>query len=555
MHFTQSWNSSVNPNDLPDVIASISTNAINDFLSVHRNKQEDKKLYRRVEKLLDRSGVALFSADVILGGNKTAHNNGTAKPLRIKLGESIATQNSYEESQVKDADALKVGYQYDYAVAEAGTQNAGIANAIFYADDVNFYFSWPASDGGPAWETHLPNISFQMEAAIRQIEKVDQNGKKYQAVEFEPQRLIVSKGSTLAIEGHLARVSSEKKIQDLFFALLNYISLSIGPKLTQAIVIPVLKIDEMEVLPSLLSVRSEALTFGAKINSSSKSDLVTREVQSFEENYWKEVKADLLSQESNIRSKKYQEIKFSRSEQFLLAYRDRINLSRQQLSFPENSDVGILAADANSKIGVGLSEYILNRLVARFGNIHQGSFTQWADIKVIRGRIGYELSVGNVAIAVSNAGITGGAPIDAFAGLFYQLITIKDCKTEWGDEKKLGLGVRGTPKITLKTKMSSGLSILADFDLGGLAFYTGAGFPFDDILKILSKPLMAGIETILDIIAYGISFQVLPVKFELMGHATVINLSQFTTSLYQHPNGGASSKNKFAAFVAQSAAG
>jgi len=215
---------------------------------------------------------------------------------------------------------------------------------------------------------------------------------------------------------------------------------------------------------------------------------------------------------------------------------------------------GSEAAAPDQQIGVGISEFLLDTIVSKFGNVHREGKTAPVSLILIRGRLGYELALGTIDIKVDPSGITGATPINVFGGIYYQLREVHGCSAAWGRERKLGLGVKGTPAIKLKTVPTSGLSILANFELGNLKFYTGAGSPIDDIVGKLSKPLMEAVEAVLDTIALGISFVVIPVKIGMPGQETAISMSKFVTSQYQHPNGGASSRNNYAMFVANTAA-
>jgi hypothetical protein len=296
----------------------------------------------------------------------------------------------------------------------------------------------------------------------------------------------------------------------------------------------------------LFDVDPVGVTVGAQLNSAPKTDNIAARIEAFEKRLWDEADADIAAAIANDPSPT-RTYEFTGATKFLNDY--RASLKREwDIRDRDQSAVGTERID--SQVGVAINEYVLDKIVSRFGNIHKSGRTgRKSVLDVVRGFAGYELRVGSVDITVSSAGITGSTPVNVFAGLYYQYKVVDDCSWKWGDEKKIGLGVKGKPKVTLRTRSSSGLSVRADFDLGGLKIYTGAGFPIDDLLDLLSPLFMGALEAILDTIALGISFVVIPVKIAIPGQATVIQFSQFTTGQWNHPQGGTTSQNNYAMFA------
>lgn len=120
------------------------------------------------------------------------------------------------------------------------------------------------------------------------------------------------------------------------------------------------------------------------------------------------------------------------------------------------------------------------------------------------------------------------------------------CKFEWGKERKLGLGVKGKPSIELTTRSSSGLSIYAKFDSGGLKFTTGSGGVLNKLFGELTKPVLKLVVRVLNTIALGMSFVVIPVEFQLPGQRTKLKFSKFAIEQYEHPNAPKGPQNNFA---------
>jgi hypothetical protein len=546
-NFRAMWDKVLPKDDLPDLVATLSLAAMNEFLRVHRNKTGDRDLYRREEKLTDTGGQVFFEAEVILGGDRSDHSNKKAKPLVIELFDTPAAAQ-------KTVDEKEYVYAYTYSTSSVALRNTPPAvNAIITASDVHFYFKWPSTTSGPAWDSHLGGVTFKMEAHLHQVELTDDAGAVRQAIEIKPVRLRISKTSMDAIVDKLKAGGANQKEEDLFFALLSYMASTIGPNLAEVISFPVLAVSEHELHPMLFAVSGDGVTLGAKLHVSKYAAALAAQVQAFETQFWAEVENDLFDAARNGPLNEKSVVNFARSDACAAAYRSSLKTTQEKRTI-KAVGAPVAFSNPNSQMAVALNEYLLDMIVSKFGNISRGGSTGTVTLVVVRGRLGYELQVGAIDIVVTGSGITGSTPVNAWAGLYYQFKDIKDCKVVWGPEKKAGLGIRGTPKIKLETRPSNGLSVRADFDLGGLAIYTGLGFPVDDLLKLLSKPAMKAIEAILDTIALGISFVVVPAKFDIPGQQTSVELSKFVTSQYTHPLAPASTRNNYAMFEAGVAA-
>ena len=92
----------------------------------------------------------------------------------------------------------------------------------------------------------------------------------------------------------------------------------------------------------------------------------------------------------------------------------------------------------------------------------------------------------------------------------------RQCKVVWSDWKKEGSGIRGAPKLNLKTvKRSAGFSILTQFNLGGMELDTGARFPIDDLLRVLSPIFMKIFDGFLNALASFITTAFCMIAFNL----------------------------------------
>jgi hypothetical protein len=380
----------------------------------------------------------------------------------------------------------------------------------------------------------------------------------------------------------LAAVSEEGKINDLFMALIGYAASMVGPGLAQGIDIPAFKIEKHTVYPSVFAIQDSCVTVGAKLESRLASS-IEQEVEAFLATFWTEVDRDAeaaggidhllltprsrravaaLGPESTIaeieaaieilpRDKVLSNL--ARTRVHVEHFASRVEVLRSDFERgASRRSAGKSKAKATDGIGVAISEHLFDSIVSKYGNVVKQGSTSRVSLAVIRGWLAYRLALGAPDIAISKSrSITGAIPIDVWAGLIYQLRTLKG---DWGRQRRLGLGVKGKPKLSVKTKESSGLSLLFDFDLGGLDLYTGFGFPIDDIIRALDDLLFIAIEAVLDLFAIAMSFVVIPVEISIAGQETKLAFSKFSTDVYSHPKAPAGPRNNFLSIEADVAA-
>ena len=73
-------------------------------------------------------------------------------------------------------------------------------------------------------------------------------------------------------------------------------------------------------------------------------------------------------------------------------------------------------------------------------------------------------------------------------------------------------------------------------------------------MKALSPLFFAAIEIVLDLVAFFLSFVVLPARIGVDGVDTKLAFSSIVTSVYKHPKGPAGSKNNYLALTADATA-
>ncbi len=562
------WNKVVSQTDLPDVITSVSEASINDLLVAHR--KYDSELYRRVEELKDETtGKVFFSLDLIVGGDRKAHNQGKALPLKMLLPMNYT-------KLAKQASAYEMVYSYRFHQGKPPEPNA-----LLDAPNVNFYFAWPSSTGGTPWMHHVPGVNFRLEAHLRLMDEEVEEGKP-RSLEIVPVRLRISKASSVrlkksikhALQKTTPTVTSDK-VTDLFLALIGYGASTIGPGLAEAIELPAIKLERWELYPNLFAIQDRTVTLGASLDATKSSKQLRDKTGSFLENYWAAVDADIQSAggieplvltKSSLNKVRASakttgalatKLAFQSDQAILRNFKTAnayLNEAKAQNARLLSSRLGPATRAVTSKakgtvpdgMAAAVNEYLLDKIVAQYGNILKEGYTN--EIKIldlIRGRVGYRLSVGVPDIDITPAkGLTGSVPVDAWAGLLYRVRQINRCKIVWSGEKRIGLGIRGTPKVSIKTKVSRGLSLHADFDLSKLKLYTGAGFPIDDIVGALSPIFVGGIEGVLDLLALFLSFVVVPADLAA-GEKTKLSLSAFKTSQYRRTGGPSDSRNNY----------
>jgi hypothetical protein len=588
------WNSILTEPDLADVIASVSEDALNDYLAAHRKL--DSNYYDKFDSLKDpATGASFFDYEIIVGGDKSAQQNGTAAPLQISLFDT------YGKAPRHTAQRHQIVYEYppDNALTPVkpappkGGQKASPikANIALTATNVNFYLSWPSSTGGTPWAEQVSGVNFELLARLTFTQEDVTNSTPTLALEIVPISLTINTTGLASLRRAVERrpqeragaVAASDEIRDLVIALISYFATTVGPSLVKSIPLPVLHIDKFDLLPRWLAIARKTLTVGASLDPQEAVNDAQEEIREFTRRYSACVQEDIAVAGGvenlvlTVRSRRMiaaakraglpvrgplefltrREImgNFKSTSRFLREHADHCkarvaNQLRQQIPSGRRGRAAV-----SQGIAAAVDQFLLQTIVSQFGNTVRQAYTDWLSIfHVIRGRLGYRVAIGSPSIDINKQGdLTGSVPIDAFAGLYYQTAEISKCKVVWGSTHTLGLGITGTPEFTLASrKTSGGVSLLPSFDLSHVYLYTGYGFPIDDILKLLSKPLMDGIAGILDVLGVLLSFYVIPAQIKVGSQNTSVKLSNFTTSNYVNSHAAKSERNNYLMVVADS---
>lgn len=573
--------------DLPDAIFSLSEDAINDLLRAHR--QFDDSLYRRSEEFKDAgSNKKFFSLDVVVGGERKTRPK-DAEPLVIKLYDT-----PQHVSAATDGSALV--YRYPSRRDGRSAIVNPSPNVVVGASKINFYLEWPRSGpGGGVWREHIRDVAFTMEAHL-DIEDVDAsashdgNERTQTQLKIVPISLFVGQSDLERVQTQLTRRLTQErdapiagKVSDLIVTLFAFAATKIGPDLAQTIPLPLAEVSGHDVYPSFMRIQSEVVTIGATLAANEDSRSFSRQVLAAQETYQMLLQRDveaaggwdkvLFTEDSldsfyelpeNLRHRGVRKLRRRTSDQiaetlirsetyakeFGAAIKSKISERLSSADARKSSTKRLSATRIRQGMAVAINEHFFDSIVADMGNIDKSDQTPTVKVlNTVKGNLGYRVYIGTPDIAVSKRGISGAVDVDAWGGLNYAYREYHKCSTRWSSWKKVGLGIRGEPKLTLKTRRSAGLSVFATFDLSKLKLYTGAKL-LDALVGALSKFFLSGVESILNTLAAMLSFVVVPAEFSSKNMNTVMSLSRFSTDQYKRAGEPDSSKNNYLLIIA-----
>ncbi|MGJ3257723.1 MAG: hypothetical protein ACFE0K_15525 [Alcanivorax sp.] len=571
--------------DMPDAVFSISQDSINNLLSAHR--LHDAGLYYRKEELRNTiSKQPFFSMEVLVGAKKDTPIR-KAKPLVLKLYDS-----KQDVTQALSGNRLV----YTYA-AKSEARAIGInldPNVVIGASDINFYLEWPNSSGG-AWKEHIKDVAFTLEAYL-DIEQIDGSAEG-DAAEVAQAALKIVPISLFVGQEDFARVyqAIEEKmlddggnaltagrVSDLIVSLFAFAATKIGPDLIQTIHLPMAQVSGHDVYPSFMKIKDATVSIGAHLRPSEEklNELATIKGQ-IDHYQW-------LLEQDVAAAGGWDKLLYT--DESLIAYHDTPahlrHAATKKLEMRSEADIEFflrasnafskqLIADIESRnelriagtpvkqslsvskvkdgLAVAINEYFFDQVVADFGNANDADRTKTLRVlDSIKGYLNYRYSVGIPDIKVSNK-ISGSVATDAWAGLTYAYREYHRCSTSWSSWKNIGVGIKGKPKLSLKTISSSGVSFLAKFNFGSLRLYTGQKV-VDALLKPLSKLFIKPFELFLNALSVLLSFVVLPAKFSPKNMNTALSISRVSMSNYKRSGGPTDTTNNYLLIVADTEA-
>lgn len=565
--YAQLWNRQIPVATKASVIAGITQEGVNNYLEAHRRFDGQRYIVTREFK----DGAATkFSLTLIVGGDKVAHNAGTAKPLTVAFPSAALPRPESPFQAVYDYSPDHGVYAYDQ-LAEP------LPNVVVSARDIALYTSWPKVGGG-SWSHEQKGIDFDLDAKLDLVE----DSERF-SLRLTPVRLRISQASQQALsEGVLKTLGQDaksgvpadpdQKISDLFMALIELAASAVGPNLVRNIQIPVIEFGKFKAFPSAMALSDGVATVSAVVDTADHAALARAEMASLERGvqdaFLQDVAArgglEALAYSDEI-LKAASELDASDRIDFLMSkptlseaeiearlthvrafadatlLRVQTEIAREQT--PALRTSAVLGKAAGEALAVAVSEDLLNRLVADIGGTYRSGFIDRLTLVLVRGRLGYELRLGKPNITITNQ-LTGSVHVDVFAGLYYQLKEIVRCSWRWGREHRVGLGVKGAPEVTLRTVRSNGLSVAASVNLGDLKLQTGLGSVLDKLLNVLAGLFFKAVELVLNVILKFLQFVVVPAQFAVPDQNTAIRLSRFDTSQYVR-HGAPGSANNF----------
>lgn len=570
-NFQSFWDKHFKASTPASAFAGISEDGINDYLSGHRKHDKERYL---VSRSFEADGKTLFEATIVVGGSKKDHNGNRCKPLSLSLpkGKKAAKLSSGQSLvynyPAKHGDGM---YAYDQVANP-------VPNIVIRAPDVHLYMAWPNSAGG-SWRHDIGGINFELEAKLDL--SVDDN--RY-SLTFTPVRLHVSRTSITEISRALrgaGKAATPAKIDDLVMSIVSLAASALGPDLAQNIAVPIFEWNKFEAFPTAMAVDDGLASVAVKLDVKKAQKEFEARLTSVQTGYLEAFAADmenlgsveaLLWDEKTVMAAQRQskmapldwlstqptrsEVEIRKalplSEQFMahqLRMIEHRNMAptKTQAAHP---DKGFTAKDS---LAIAVSEATLQALVSDIGGTKRSGRTDHISLKMIRGRLGYDSKIGVPKITVGGT-LGGSIDVDLFAGLYYQLKQILDCSWRWGKEHRIGLGVKGDPKVKVwAVKNKRGLSLGGKVEIKGLGLQTGLGAWIDKLINALLTPFKMLIESMLKAFLALLSFVVVPIQFSVPDQRTAIKLAGFKQAQYKR-FGKADPENNFMSVLCSSKA-
>lgn len=555
--FAQLWNRQIPADIKASVIAGITEAAVNNYFAGHRKYDKHRYLVSREFKA---GGVTQFALTVIVGGDQAAHNADAARPLTVKFPAAGPAPVPADFEAVHEYPAYHGTYSEDQLAASA-------PNIVVSARDVALYTSWKNTVGG-TWKHEMKGISFDLEAKLDLVEDDDRF-----SLRIVPVKLHVSQNSLAEIRQGIIDTLSEggastlpaaadPKISDLFMAIIQLVASTVGPNLAQNIQIPVMETGKFKAYPTAFALSEGVATMAAHLDVSAQAREASEQLMAIETGFMTALSADIRAAgglerlvfsdkvlaaadkleeparvEFLLRQDLLGEAEISANMTRVNTYADReltrLRMDVEDLHPSEPAAPGASLPLAADGLAVAINQDTLTRLVSDIGGTYKSGFTDRVTLVAIRGRLGYELRLGTPEVDITPADqLAGSVDVDVFAGLYYQVKEILKCSWKWGDEHKVGLGVKGDPKLLITTRKSSGLSIQAKLLLGGLKLNTGMGGLLDKIVAALASPFVKLVELVLNGLLKLLQFVVVPVQFKVPEQNAAIRLSRFDTERY-----------------------
>jgi hypothetical protein len=526
--FASVWNAVLPAGVVPDVLGAITEDAINNYLIAHWKYDNEK--YSLSKELLG-AGKAKFAVTVTVD-----------RALRIELPQLRKAPKGW----------TKV---FKYPSPPYGEHPFGRGNICLYADNNTFKFSWTTANG-KSFSHIVKNVRFLIEAEVGLVTDGAQHNLR-----FSVTSLLVDQGQL----GALLKIkpvddpSCEEKIDALFLSSLQVMAEQAASKINETIEIPALNAGSIALYPSILAIRKKTIAIAAAGDISAMVRRSHAQLQAnilrIREAFSHDVEqigglealvfpSKVLRKASKLQSSVAQRLLASSATRSKKEIWGDLPKTRSVLS--ELSQAGASPSHGAQRapsrrsmqgsapgLGVAISERLLQALATQAMNIVQDSCTDEYSLVLVKGRVCANVHVWDPVISIGSAGLTATVKIDAWAGLQYWLKKVWDCSWSWDGPHNIGLGLAGTPKVTLSTKKDSrGLVINAQPDLHNVHLQTGINDLVDKIVAALDAPFIAILQAILYLIAQLLSLVVVPVKMSVPGQATAIQLADFITSQY-----------------------
>ncbi|WP_338548957.1 hypothetical protein [Roseovarius phycicola] len=545
MSFTSHWSNILaeGSNIGTDAIFSITEAALNNFFDKHH--EYDKSLYTyKAERTFTYNG----------NNRKFTLLMRVEEPFNCDL--LPFTDHSKERDAIWDGESGWVDLE---EARELDTQlftNSDDDSIRVLAKRVSLKLTWPDLKGGKPHEFSFQvKIAATGQASLIEVPKEQNTGSnenfyalsvRLTKIKFEQEmRLKIANAlEQMAVKDiALKEAAGDQKFIDLFIILINIVAARFAPKVVANVKLPTFEIGSEAAIPRMLDVSNDILSFGAGVNREALMEDARSEIATGLSTYYQALDEDIeaaggvgellysnYSVDKNIeelvpRPDKELSKMLTKSSGFITKLETSLlekELSDAVADDREATEVKQVA----SGVGVGVNEYLLDVAIdSSMPPDEAQKCTKWLSAGVVRGRACYWTRFANPNIDIDGTDVKGDIDIDVGGALEACFKKFYDCSWDWKCGR-LALALKGRPGIKIGLKKSSGIKFNAQLR-GRLELETNLPFPFNEVVKGISRLVWEAVKVIINLVLRRINFTVVPDKIELPDQKTRLRLKNF----------------------------
>lgn len=548
MDYARHWNTvlQTGSKSATDIIASVTENALNRYLSEHHGNDTTKYVFE-IERVFSLNPDRKFKLTVKV-----------QEPLVIDLPPFAPLEPPF-------TDLFEPKGWLD--VEEKDSQNLPSTNPFLKAKDaqdnevtirikcpaLKFTMEWSRLNAPGNWEWTPDPIAVVAEAKL-QLSKADNRW----IIRIMPTRLKFNKASRpklkmLARKAHQALSKDSEaplddtaeKFYDLLLIALNVVGTEYAPRMVKNIEIPVPTINEKPVWPSFFDSTADTLTIGASLDT---EGLMTKATALFSTELAKlrtyiqddidakgGIDAMVLATRSPREGRKESDLvyrpksdirkDFVRTNEYLKKLRAD---ARAPLSLPTARRKRAAKSAISEGLAVAVNEYFFEALINGQLPRPESACSDWESIlAAVRGRTCHWSDIHGFDLGINGVTLSGTINVRVGGALEGCIKKFWDCSWEWACTR-LALGVKGTPRLILQLAQSNN-GVAFDVRVqGNLDLESNLPFPFNHVLSFYFRVIETFVEAFVNLILSMIRIQIIAKEIKIPDQRTRLFLSKFT---------------------------